>query len=142
MAVDERQIWKNGNTPPLLLALTGGGFRGYFTALVLARLEELLNAPCCKVFDLIAGTSIGGIIALALSNGVRAQQIAAKIREKGLAIFPDLWFSGTRRFIGPPYNTSGIADALRELLAAQAGNALNKSQQRVMVATVYCPPPL
>ena len=63
----------DGRSPPLILALTGGGFRGYFTALVLARVEELLGAPCHRVFNLIAGTSIGGIIALGLAFGIPAR---------------------------------------------------------------------
>jgi len=62
-----RLAW-DGRRPPLILSLSGGGFRGYFTALVLARLEEMLESPCYRIFNLIAGTSIGGIIAILPSH--------------------------------------------------------------------------
>ena len=46
-----------------ILALDGGGIRGIYAAHVLARLEDVLEAPIRKSFDLIAGTSTGSIIA-------------------------------------------------------------------------------
>src|ERR1043166_7270522 len=64
----------DGRAPPLILALTGGGFRGYFTAMVLARIEQSIGVRCCQVFNLIAGTSIGGIIALVLAGAVRPRE--------------------------------------------------------------------
>ena len=45
-----------------ILALSGGGFKGLYTAKILERLEEELKVPIAQKFDLIAGTSIGGII--------------------------------------------------------------------------------
>lgn len=50
-----------------ILSLSGGGYRGLFTARILADLEERIGAPIATRFDLIAGTSIGGILALALA---------------------------------------------------------------------------
>ncbi|MEH2533790.1 patatin-like phospholipase/acyl hydrolase [Bradyrhizobium sp. AZCC 1588] len=55
----------------LILTIDGGGVRGIVPALVLRKLEEKLkkrkkNAPIGSYFDLIAGTSTGGIIALGL----------------------------------------------------------------------------
>ena len=47
-----------------ILSLSGGGFMGLYTACVLAELEEQIGKPIAGCFDLIAGTSIGGIIAL------------------------------------------------------------------------------
>ncbi len=54
-----------------ILALDGGGIKGAFTASVLATLEDSLNAPIATQFDLIAGTSTGGILAIALGMGLR-----------------------------------------------------------------------
>lgn len=50
-----------------ILSIDGGGIRGIIPALVLQRLEELTGQPTARMFDLLAGTSTGGIIALGLT---------------------------------------------------------------------------
>jgi len=50
-----------------VLALDGGGIRGIIPATILARLEERLDGPIASHFDLITGTSTGGILALGLA---------------------------------------------------------------------------
>ena len=120
---------------PLILSLTGGGFRGYFTALVLARIEEMLGAQCYKVFDLIAGTSIGGIISIGLAFGIRADLIASMIAELGPQIFPPRRFKRTRGFFGHLYSADPIERALRNVLTERVDNQLLTSLQKVMVIT-------
>ncbi len=51
-----------------VLTLDGGGIRGVIPALILAEIEKRTNAPAAKLFDLVAGTSTGGILALALTR--------------------------------------------------------------------------
>jgi len=46
-----------------VLALSGGGYRGLYTATVLAELEAVLGRPIAAHFDLICGTSAGGMLA-------------------------------------------------------------------------------
>ncbi len=64
-----------------VLTLDGGGVRGYLSAKILANIEQLLNEAnneninIGQRFDLIAGTSTGGIIACALSIGKSAKEI-------------------------------------------------------------------
>ena len=65
-----------------ILALNGGGIRGVFTLQILARIEELFrqeqNQPDLvlgDVFDLIAGTSTGAIIAAFLSWGLPVREL-------------------------------------------------------------------
>ena len=53
-----------------ILALDGGGIRGVYAAHILARLEDILEAPVRESFDLIAGTSTGSIIAGAASVSI------------------------------------------------------------------------
>ena len=49
-----------------VLAIDGGGIRGIIPAMVLNRMEELTRKPICELFDLIGGTSTGGILAAGL----------------------------------------------------------------------------
>ncbi|XP_049706832.2 85/88 kDa calcium-independent phospholipase A2 isoform X1 [Helicoverpa armigera] len=52
-----------------LLCLDGGGIRGLVLVQVLINLEEAVGQPIIHCFDWIAGTSTGGILALALASG-------------------------------------------------------------------------
>ncbi len=58
-----------------ILCLDGGGIRGVFPAAFLARLEQYLEHPIGRYFDLIAGTSTGGIIAIGLGLGLSAGEL-------------------------------------------------------------------
>ena len=51
-----------------VLSIDGGGIRGIFPALLLAEIESRTGKPICQLFDSIAGTSTGGILALGLSK--------------------------------------------------------------------------
>lgn len=70
-----------------ILALSGGGYRGLYTAKVLELLEVKTGGSIAKHFDLICGTSIGGIIALALSLEIPAANIVKVFIDEGEAIF-------------------------------------------------------
>lgn len=81
--------WPEGK-PFRILSIDGGGIRGIFPATILTELEErYLGAKSAgDYFDLIAGTSTGGIIALALSTGLRAKEILRLYVEHGAEVFP------------------------------------------------------
>jgi len=70
-----------------ILSLDGGGIRGAFTAACLAEWEKQLGGKLGDYFDLIAGTSTGGIIAAGLAAGLPAEKIVEFYRGKGAAIF-------------------------------------------------------
>jgi patatin-like phospholipase/acyl hydrolase len=59
-----------------VLAIDGGGIRGIIPAVILGELQSRLAAPLYTAFDLIAGTSTGGIIAW---GSARAAKMAARI---------------------------------------------------------------
>ena len=69
------------NKPFKILSIDGGGIRGVFPAMFLTKLEaKLKNEGRTKWqiyqnFDLICGTSTGGIIAIALALGIPASEI-------------------------------------------------------------------
>lgn len=73
--------------PFQILCLSGGGFRGLFSICVLEELEQRAGVPLRDCFDLVAGTSIGGIVACGLVAGVAASDIRQRFEEAGGGIF-------------------------------------------------------
>jgi predicted acylesterase/phospholipase RssA len=71
-----------------ILSLDGGGIRGAFSASVLATLEKETGHALVDHFDLITGTSTGGIIALGLALGLPASSLRDFYRDKGPDLFP------------------------------------------------------
>ena len=65
----------------LVLSIDGGGIRGIIPAMVVAHLERQFGKPACELFDLVVGTSTGGILALGLSlQGESARPLLAAKR--------------------------------------------------------------
>jgi predicted acylesterase/phospholipase RssA len=71
-----------------ILALSGGGYRGLHVARVLELIEQRIDTRIATHFDLIAGTSVGGIIALALGLHIPAATIRQVLEDVGPALFP------------------------------------------------------
>jgi hypothetical protein len=70
-----------------ILSIDGGGIRGTFPIAFLASIEEQLDRPIGEYFDLITGTSTGGIIALGLGLGLKASEILDLYERRGPEIF-------------------------------------------------------
>ena len=70
-----------------ILCIDGGGLLGTFPAAFLAALEEGACRPIGRYFDLIAGTSTGGIIAIGLGMGLSAAEILELYEKRGPWIF-------------------------------------------------------
>ena len=64
-------------SPCRVLALDGGGAKGFYTIGVLKELEALAGRPLCECFQLIFGTSTGAIIAALLALGESVKDIHA-----------------------------------------------------------------
>ena len=58
-----------------VLAIDGGGIKGLFSAQVLAKFEDAFDTKVTDCFDLICGTSTGGIIALAASLAIPMKDV-------------------------------------------------------------------
>ncbi len=71
-----------------VLALDGGGIRGVYSAQVLASLERTTGVRCADSFDLVVGTSTGGLLALGIAMGFEAEQMASFYQQHGPKIFP------------------------------------------------------
>lgn len=54
--------------PLLILSLDGGGIRGIIPALILAEIEKRTKKPTSDLFDIISGTSTGGVLAICLTK--------------------------------------------------------------------------
>lgn len=100
--------------PYRILALDGGGLRGTFTAAVLAELEAEHGAPFLEAFDLLVGTSTGGILALGLASGRTCEQMLDFYRVAGPEIFARP--RRLRRLWGPKYDRRRLDGILRKEL--------------------------
>ena len=58
-----------------ILSLDGGGIRGLFSAAILSSIEQDLKTSIREHFDLIVGTSTGGIIAIGLGLGLESKSL-------------------------------------------------------------------
>lgn len=94
-----------------ILSIDGGGIRGIIPARVLAHIENETGRPIASLFDGIAGTSTGAVLALALGrNGARfgsAAEIVELYRSEGTAIFRRTWKD---RFLSAPSWLAGMLD--------------------------------
>lgn len=99
-----------------VLALSGGGYRGLYTATVLAELEAVLGRPIASHFDLICGTSAGGMLALGLAAEIPAKELKALFENEGNRIFGCR--SLRRRLLGfwltAKHDSTGLKDVLTE----------------------------
>ena len=125
-----------------ILSLAGGGYLGLYTAGVLAGLESRAGRPLAQCFDLIAGTSVGGLLALALAFEVPVIRIVELFRERGSEIFSarglptssvgrllDL----TRSVLGPKYSGESLRAALTEIFGKRR---LGDATHRLVVPAV------
>ncbi len=121
-----------------ILSLAGGGYLGLYTACVLAELEEQVGEPLGRRFDLIAGTSVGGILAIALAYEIPMRKIKQLFLENGTKIFSDRSLPSnpvaklrdlTRSVLGPKYN--GIA--LNKALVTHLGRKTLKDAKHALV---------
>lgn len=106
-----------------VLALDGGGIRGAYAAAVLAAFENSLGKSVVDHFDLITGTSTGGIIAIALALGVSAKRVLDFYTTRGPEIFcSKRWHRAARVMRAlrrPRYPNSSLKAALTEVLGEQ-----------------------
>lgn len=63
-----KKINKYLNMAKYILSVDGGGIRGIIPAIVLAEIEYRTKKPISQMFDLMVGTSTGGIIVAGLCN--------------------------------------------------------------------------
>jgi patatin-like phospholipase/acyl hydrolase len=126
-----------------VLAIDGGGIRGLIPALVLAEIERRTGRRTAEMFDLIAGTSTGGILACALTRPgedgrpvFTAADLAGLYESEG----PEIFHRSLLRRIASAgglfderYDDSGLNAALRRYLD---GTRLSQAVTEVFI-TAY-----
>ena len=116
-----------------ILCIDGGGIKGVLPISFLATLQKKIDEPIRNYFDLIVGTSTGGIIALGLGLSVspseildmyikHADNIFGKIAKKNL--------SGV--FSLSKYKREGLEKALKEIIGEKK---LGNSRTRLVIPT-------
>ncbi len=115
-----------------ILSLDGGGIKGVFPASFLASVEDATGSRVADYFDLIVGTSTGGIIALGLGLGFSAAEILPLYERLGPRVFQG-GASWLRRVVAAKYDPGPLREALQE----QFGDRLlGKSSTRLVVPSL------
>lgn len=111
-----------------VLCIDGGGIRGIIPAMVLAEIERRTAKPASELFDLIAGTSTGGILAMGLVTPGTDGKPAFKASD-GVGIYEEhgpTIFSRTKRdlvhSLGGVLHERYHADGLVNILRSTFGN--------------------
>jgi len=111
--------------PFRILSLDGGGIMGAFTASVLATYEKECKQRTGKGlvdhFDLITGTSTGGIIAIGLAMGANAQEVCSFYETRGPQIFPagggmGGWIRLMRNLVRPKFSPRALRAAIQQVV--------------------------
>ena len=114
-----------------ILSIDGGGLRGIIPLQVIKQIETLTGEPIHKSFDLIAGTSTGGLLACALtmqdfesveadSRKYTLEDIEKIYRERGSEIFPQIngffekKLSSFKKLFKPQFDVSNLESILIE----------------------------
>src|SRR3954451_5563378 len=126
-----------------VLCIDGGGIRGLIPALVLAEIERRTGRPTAELFDLIAGTSTGGILACGLTCPGEdgrprhtAEELAELYRTEGPRIFD-------RSLIKRVTSAEGLLDeryddaGLNRALAAYLGETRLREALTDILITAY-----
>ncbi len=114
-----------------ILSIDGGGIKGVFPASFLSTIEDSLGKRVSDHFDLIVGTSTGGIIALGLGLGFSAQEILDFYERFGPDIFKG---NGVVRFLRSICWSKYSSNKLRESLEEKFGDRkLGESKNRLVI---------
>ena len=106
-----------------------------FSAAVLAAIEEHCGKRAIDCFDLISGTSTGGIIAIAIGLGVSAEDILTFYESKGEVIFPGTGllhrtYTNLRHFIAPRRSQEVLRKAISSVIQERQ---LGESKVRLVI---------
>ena len=125
-----------------ILSIDGGGIKGTCPAAFLAVMEEKLPNPIGSYFDLIAGTSTGGILAIGLGLGLSAKELHGLYVKRGPEIFGESenrakvlsWmlrcFRSARSFVGAKHDEAALKRILGQTLQ---GKRIGDAKTRLLI---------
>ncbi|MCB0281323.1 MAG: patatin-like phospholipase family protein [Calditrichae bacterium] len=99
-----------------ILALDGGGIRGIMTLQMLKKLEDIAGIPCYKLFNMVAGTSTGGIMAGLIASGKTAYEIEDLYIKLVKQVFKKKSWAAHRLLNPPEYSKKNYRKILKETL--------------------------
>lgn len=128
-------------SPIKILSIDGGGIRGVIPALILSEIEKRTGKKITELFDLLAGTSTGGIIAVGLNvndpetgAAYSAQKIAGLYELNGEKIFKKRSFFSS---VGGLAEEAFQHEGLEEVLKSYFGDAELKDSHSALLVTSY-----
>lgn len=120
-----------------ILSIDGGGIKGLYSAKLLAKFEEIFKCKVSDCFDMLCGTSTGGIIALAASLKIPMSDVVNFYQKHGPTIFNESfkhWLCGRAYLrlkqiaLGGKYSAKPLRSALESVfgkrLIAESNNFL------------------
>lgn len=117
-----------------VLAIDGGGVRGVLPAAFLATVEEQVDGNVVEYFDLVVGTSTGGIIALGLGAGLSAAEIRDFYLERGPRIFSGIsWLRKARHLATAKYDHQQLRTELEDIFGERK---LGESKTRLVIPSM------
>lgn len=119
-----------------ILSIDGGGIKGLYSSTILEHLEKKFGGSCSDYFDMLCGTSTGGLLALGLSQKIPAAELSKIYSEQGKNIFPKQgWLKGIvkQTFWRGKYKD----DALRLVLQNVFGNRLIGESNNLLCIPSY-----
>ncbi|KPB06368.1 CBASS cGAMP-activated phospholipase [Bacillus sp. CHD6a] len=117
-----------------VLTIDGGGIKGVFPSSFLASIEDEIEGNIGDYFDLIVGTSTGGIIALGLACGMGAKEILTFYESEGPSIFKGNSLLKTLRQIGwAKYSQKPLETALINCFGSKK---IGECKTRVMIPSL------
>jgi hypothetical protein len=148
----ESDLPHNAPRPFRVLALDGGGIRGLYTATLLQKLEGYFahesDEPMEQFgtrFDLITGTSTGGILACGLAGRIPIQEIIDLYEKYGPAIFKNPKPSGRissflwacRHFLAAANKTEPLRKGLKEIFGdTTVGELYNRNRIALCIPSI------
>lgn len=105
-----------------ILSLSGGGYRGLITLVALQKLEAR-HGKLNNYFDIIAGTSAGGIIGACLVSGMSVSEIMTLWTDLGVQVFkPNKW----RGYVNAKYRIQDLERVIKFVLAGEVPQGKSK----------------
>lgn len=117
-----------------ILVIDGGGVKGVFPAAFLKNIEENIDGPIYEYFDLIVGTSTGGIIALGLGLGLSADEMLSFYKKYSKSIFGgNIILKIIRNIFHSKYNSDVLKLSLEEIFS---NKKLGESHTRLVIPSL------